>query len=315
MNDNTTIDPEWDAIIIGGGFAGLSAAYMLGRARRRVLIIDSGEPRNRFAEHMHGVLGRDGHSPLALLADGRRELDEYGVVFRTDAATSATRTSTGFAVATADGTTTTARRLLVTSGIRDELPAIDGLVEQWGKGVVMCPYCDGWEVRDKRIAVLATGAGTHQAFMLRQWSADVTYFTRGEFPPSDDERRTMDARGIRIDERPVTRAVSENGRLTGLEIEGALAPVDSIFTAPTLHAQDDLLVSLGAERESGRFGEFIAVDPMFATTAPGVWAAGNVVNPGAAVPIAMGAGTAAGAAINFDLTLDDNARALEGSTP
>ena len=305
--------PTWDVIIVGGSFAGLSAAYMLGRARRSVLVLDTGKPRNRFAAHMHGVLGRDGTSPLALLDDGRRELARYGVTFRADAATGVTRTEDGFAVATAGGAIESARRLLVTTGIRDELPAIDGMPEQWGKGVVMCPYCDGYEVRDKRIAVIATAAGAHQAFMLRQWSADVTYFTRGQFAPTEDERRTMEARGIRIDERPVTRVASENGALTGLEVEGSVVPVDSIFTAPTLHAQDDLLASLGAERATGRFGEFIAVDAMFATTAAGVWAAGNVVNPGAAVPIAMGAGTTAGAAINFDLTLDDNARALQGS--
>lgn len=311
--NSTPIEPDWDVIVVGGSFAGLSAAYMLGRARRRVLVIDQGEPRNRFAAHMHGVLGRDGYSPLDLLADGRRELADYGVVFRTDAATGATRIDRGFAVTTGTGVTETARRMLVTTGIRDELPAIDGLDDQWGKGVVMCPYCDGWEVRDKRIAVIATAAGTHQAFMLRQWSADITYFTRGEFPPSDDDRITMAARGIRIDERPVVRALSDAGTLVGLELAGGeVVPVDSIFTAPTLAPQDALLLSLGAERQAGRFGEFIEVDPMFATTVPGVWAAGNVVNPGAAVPIAMGAGTAAGAAINFDLTLDDNTRAREG---
>jgi len=310
MSENTD-SPTWDTIIVGGGFAGLSAAYMLGRARRRVLVIDSGLPRNRFAAHMHGVLGHDGYSPVQLLADGRQELAKYGVEFRTGSAVGAERAADGFTVTTDSDTTETTRRLLVTTGIRDELPPIDGLVEQWGRGVVMCPYCDGWEVRDRRIGVIATGGGPHQVLMLRQWSARVTYFTRGEFAPTADERRTMAARGIRVDERPIARAVSTDDVLTAIEIAGGeLVPVDSIFTGPTLVAHDDLLATLGAERAESRFGSFVSVNEMFATTVPGVWAAGNVVNPGAAVPIAMGAGTTAGAAINADLTLDDNDRAL-----
>ncbi|HTL41628.1 MAG TPA: NAD(P)/FAD-dependent oxidoreductase, partial [Pseudolysinimonas sp.] len=168
---------ETDVIIVGAGAAGLSAALMLGRSRRRVLVLDGGAPRNAVSAHMHGVLGRDGWSPLDLVATGREEILRYGVAIESASAVSAERVDDAFAVTLSDGTVRTARRLLVAGGLRDGLPGIAGLAERWGRGVAHCPYCDGWEVRDGRIAVVATGpASVHQAQLVRQLSADVTFY-------------------------------------------------------------------------------------------------------------------------------------------
>ncbi len=182
---------------------------MLGRARRRVVVVDGGEPRNRVAAHMHGVLGHDGKSPHALVADGRREVENYGGTIVDATVTDLARAANGFAATTDSGLTLHARRVIVATGLRDELPEIAGLAEQWGTGVVVCPYCDGYEVRDARIAVLATSSwGVHQAQLLRQWSPRVTYFLCGAEMPQGDDRRAFAARGIDLETRPVVRVVA-----------------------------------------------------------------------------------------------------------
>ena len=309
---------EWDVIIIGGGSAGLSAAFMLGRARRRVLVIDGAQPRNRFAAHMHGVIGRDGTSPLEFLAEGRAELERYGVVVRTGLANSVRPTpdatpGTAFTVTTDDGSVSTARRVLVATGIRDDLPAIDGLIDQWGRGVVVCPYCDGWESRDRSIGVIANGdMGIHQAQMLRQWTADVTYFTRGEFSPSDVDRRGLEARGIHIEERPIARVVTEGDELRAVELVGGeQVAVERIFTAPQFVPLDGVLAALGAETTTMLGADWATTDATGQTSIPGIWAAGNVASPaGGSVTVAMGSGTTAGAGINADLITEDIAIAM-----
>ncbi|GAA1823167.1 NAD(P)/FAD-dependent oxidoreductase [Agromyces salentinus] len=317
---------SWDVIIAGGGSAGLSAALMLGRSRRRVLVVDEGRPRNRFAGHMHGVIGRDHTSPLDLLADARAELGRYdGVELREgriaaasviedpepDAA--ADRADRGIEIVLGDGTRHLARRLLVASGVRDELPAIAGLAEQWGRSAFICPYCDGWEHRDERIGVLATSAmNVHQAQLMRQLSPDVTFFGHGiELPGAD--RAGLAARGIRVEERAVVEVLADaEGRLTGIRLEdGTEVAIDALFVGPRQVPNDDLLRALGAERAVHPMGgEFVAVDPMGRTSVPGVWGAGNVTDPRSSVPFAMSAGNAAGAAINADLVAAEVAAAV-----
>jgi thioredoxin reductase len=315
---------EWDVIIVGGGSAGLSAALMLVRARRKVLVLDGGAPRNRFAAHMHGVLGRDGWSPLELLEHGRAEVERYGGVVRSGEVASAELNGDGdsgqprFTVTLGTGERHVARRLLVATGLRDELPEIPGLADQWGTGAVVCPYCDGWEVRDQRIAVLATGARSiHQVQLLRQWSPFVTYFTNGTNVVPDD-LAGMVARGIAVERRPVTQVVADaDGRLQGLRLaDGTEVPVDSIFLGPRFVPNDGLLTALGAtagEAFGPGAGDWVEVDPTGRTSVPGLWAAGNVVNPGASVPVAAGAGNLAGAAMNADLIEEEIRAALAGS--
>ena len=182
----------WDAIVAGGGPAGLSAALMLGRARRRVLVIDAGSPRNRFAAHMHGVLGQEGVAPGELLERGRAEAASYGVQFASASVEQVERRPGGLQVTASDGATRFTRALVVATGLRDELPGIPGLAERWGVTVLHCPYCHGWEVRDQHLGVLTTSpTGLHQAELIRQWSDRVTVFTPGlgEMAP-ETERET-----------------------------------------------------------------------------------------------------------------------------
>lgn len=308
---------SWDVIIIGGGSAGLSAALMLGRARRRVLVLDGGAPRNRFAPHMHAVLGHDGRSPLELLGLGRSELDRYGVVVESADVASATRSpdSDSFDVTLGTGERHTARRLLVATGMRDVLPELPGLAEQWGLHAHVCPYCDGWEVRDRRIAVLGTGAmSAQQAQMLRQWSAQVTYFVNGIELPGETHAALV-ARGIAVETREVARIVADaEGRLSGIRLaDCAEVPVDAIFLHPTPVPNDAVLRELGAATIEQAGIDWVAVDENGRTSVPGVWAAGNVVSARASVPVASAAGNVAGAMINADLVQADVRAAVDGT--
>lgn len=305
---------RWDVVVIGGGAAGLSAALILARARRRVLVLDGGEPRNRFAPHMHGVLSRNGYSPLQLLADGRREVRESDGVIQTAHVTQARRTDDGFELTTTVGVRIHAGRLIVATGIRDDLPPIEGLAEQWGRGVVACPYCDGYEARGSAIGVLAgSPMSLHVAQLLRAYSADLTIFTALLESVPDEELRALAARGIRVEDRPVARVVSQGETLVGLELaDGTTVPLDVVFATGRMVPLDDLLVQLGAEQSDTFFGPWTASDPTGRTSVEGVWVAGNTANPGALVPVAMASGVTVGATINAELVAEDVRLALAG---
>ncbi|MBF0672444.1 MAG: NAD(P)/FAD-dependent oxidoreductase [Salinibacterium sp.] len=301
----------WDVIVIGGGTAGLSAALILARARRRVLVLDAQEPRNRFAPRMHGVLSRDGYSPLQLVADGYREVRDADGVIEHARVIETRAVAEGFEVVTDLGTRMTARRLVVATGARDELPDIPGLAEQWGRGVVACPYCDGYEARGRAIGVLAASVmGLHKAHMLRPYSNDVTVFTAlaGDIPAA--ERHVLEARGIRLEHRAVVRLVTEGDTLTGLELaDGTVAPLDVVFAEPTPVPLDAPLRQLGAARTETPFGPWATVDATGKTSVDGVWAVGNTGNPAALVPIAAGSGATAALAINGEIIAEEVAAA------
>lgn len=305
--------PDADVLIVGAGSAGLSAALMLARSRRRVIVLDGGPPRNAVARHMHGVLGRDGWSPLDLIATGRDEITGYGATIEPRRAVAVATVSGLFAVTLDSGEVRTARRLLVAGGLRDELPAIPGLAEHWGRGVAHCPYCDGWEVRDQRLAVVATGAASlHQAQLVRQLSPHVTYFVEGtELPDADLEALVV--RGIAVETRRIEGVTSAAGALTGVRLhDGAELAFDALFVRPRALPADDLLHALGAATTPGADGHpWVVVDRAGRTSIPGVWAAGNIVDPAATVSISAAAGSAAGTAINADLVDDEIRRALE----
>lgn len=308
---------ETDVIIVGAGAAGLSAALMLGRSRRRVLVLDGGAPRNAVSAQMHGVLGRDGWSPLDLVATGREEILRYGVAIESASAKSATRVDDAFAVTLSDGTVRTSRRLLVAGGLRDDLPGIPGLAERWGRGVAHCPYCDGWEVRDGRIAVVATGpASVHQAQLVRQLSADVTFYTEG-VELGEHDRAGLDARGISVETRRIAAIESSAASIVAVRLDdGTSVPTDSVFVRPRAIPADELLHQLGADSSSGVDGhDWVVVDGTGRTSIPGLWAAGNVVNPAATVPVSAAAGASAGTAINADLVDDEVRRAVRANTP
>ncbi len=303
---------DWDVVVAGGGVAGLSAALMLGRARRRVLVVDVGSPRNRFAAHMHGVLGNEGTDPAALLRSGRAEAAGYGVEFIQDAVERVADEPNRLLVTLADGDPLHARALVVATGITDELPDVPGLAAHWGTSVLHCPYCHGWEVRDQRLGVLATSTlSLHQAELVRQWSDRLVLFTHGLGGLAPEAAVRLRSRGIELVTAPVTEVLSEDGRLTGVRsADGTTTELDAIFTAGRPRPQDGFLDSLDLERKDNGWGSFIAVDPAGRTSHPRVWAVGNVVDPGANVPMSIGAGTMAGAMVNFALVTEEFDRAV-----
>ena len=297
----------YDVVVVGGGAAGLSAALVLGRARRSVAVVDAGSPRNAPAEHMQGFLSRDGLPPLELLSIGREEVARYGVEVLSDRVASV---SPGFYVRLASGRELKARRLLFATGVVDELPAIPGLAEQWGRDVHVCPYCHGWEVRDQPIGVLAS---LHHALLLRQWSPDVTFFPHTT-SVSAQETAQLEARGVRIVPGTVSRVVLEESRVAGVELSsGEVVPRSAIFLAPSYVAPArSLMEELGCVLDEAGFPR---TDETGRTTAFGVWAAGNAANPMANVVASAAAASTAAAMINWDLVQEDTDRALETLTP
>jgi thioredoxin reductase len=297
---------SYDVVIVGGGAAGLSAALVLGRARRRVAVIDAGSPRNAPAAHMQGFLSRDGMPPAELLAAGRAEITGYGVEVFDDHVSSI---DPGFAVRLAGGPVLPARRILVATGVGDELPDIAGVRERWGRDLLHCPYCHGWEVRDQPLGVLGTHPGSVlHAQLVRQWSDDVIYFAHTQ-EPTPDEAAALEARGIRVVHGEVARLVIEADRLTAVELaDGLVIARAAVFVRPgNLPHADGLLPGLGCALDHDGF---VTVDGTGRTSVPGVWAAGNVVDPRAQVITSAGAGSAAAIAINTDLVQEDVARAL-----
>ncbi|MDX6256258.1 MAG: hypothetical protein QOJ11_2592 [Frankiales bacterium] len=308
MSGVVAVDADYDVVVVGGGAAGLSGALVLGRARRRVAVVDGATPRNAPAAHMHGYLSRDGLPPAELLALGRAEVTAYGVELLEG---EVRNLEAGFVVRLRDGRSLHARRLLVATGLADELPDIPGVRERWGKDLLHCPYCHGWEVRDQPLGVLGThDAAVQHALLVRQWSDDVTFFAHSyELTPA--ERRQLIARGIRVIDGRVARLVVDAGRLQGVELmDGTLVTRAAVFIRPAFAPRgNDLLVSLGCiPTEDG----FVPVDATGRTSVPGVWAAGNVVDPRAQVITAAGAGSAAAISMNADLVLEDVERAVAG---
>jgi len=298
---------SYDVLVVGGGAAGLSAALMLGRARRRVAVVDGGSPRNAPAQHMHGFLSRDGLPPSELLKIGREELAGYGVEVLDDRVT---RLEAGFTAELASGRELTARRVLVATGVHDDLPDLPGLRESWGTDAVTCPYCHGYEVRDQPLGVLGTEPlSVEHALLVRQWSPDVVYFPHTT-PLSEEDRTRLDARGIRVVDGTVTALRREDGHLTGVELGARFVPRVALFIRTRTVPHDELLRGLGYEEGS--------TDAMGRTNVPGVWAAGNVVDARATVIIAAAQGAAAAGALNHDLVADDVERAVAkfgGFTP
>lgn len=300
-----------EVIVIGGGAAGLSAALVLGRARRRVAVVDGGEPRNAPAEHMHGYLSRDGMSPAELLVAGRAEAAAYGVELIAGHVASL---EPGFAIALADGETLEARRLLLATGATDELPPIPGVPERWGKDFLHCPYCHGWEVRDQPLGVLGTSSGSvEHALLIRQWTDDLIFFTHTH-DLTGPEREELEVRGIRVIEGEVRELVVEDDQLSGVVLgDGRAVERAALFVRPAMRPRlRGLLEKIGCETDD--LG-FVRVDTAGRTSIPGVWAAGNVANPRAQVITAAGEGSAAAISINADLVEEDvrNARHEPGA--
>jgi len=313
------VESTYDVVVVGGGAAGLSAALTLGRSRRSVLVIDAGAPRNAPAGHIHNYLAREGATPGDLLADGRAEVTGYGGQVVTGDVTSAEPgdDGVGFRVTMADGSSVAASRLLVTTGLVDELPDVAGLAQQWGGDVLHCPYCHGWEVRDQALGILGTGPfAAHQALLFRQWSADITLFLHTAPALTDEQWDQLAARGIRVVDGEVTALETTDGRLSGVRLRsGELFARQAVVVAPRFTARANVLASLGLqptpmEMDGHVIGSYIAADPTGATAVPGVWVAGNVTDLRAGVINAAAAGMNVAAAINADLIAQETREAV-----
>lgn len=298
----------YEVLVVGGGAAGLSAALVLSRARRSVVVVDAGHPRNAPAAHMHGFLGSDGLPPADLLAAGRREILGYGANLVPGTVTAITRGEARpgapqFDVALDGGIAIAARRILVSTGLRDDIPDIPGLRERWGRDVLHCPYCHGFEVRDQPLGVIGgTGEAIVQAQLIRQWSDDVVYFANGT-TVGDADRERFRARGIVVVDGEIAELVNENDHLTGVRlVSGEIVPRAAAFVRPRFVPNAGLLAGLGCESDANGW---TITDQTGRTSVPGVWAAGNAVNPRAQVITAAGEGSAAAIAINNDLVEED----------
>jgi thioredoxin reductase len=310
MPDSTSSSLPYDALIVGGSFAGLSAAMQLARARRRICVVDAGQPRNRFAEASHGFFGHDGAAPLALRDQARAQLLAYpSVDFVADAAETARvlpaeEGDTRFAVTLASGQTLVTRRLLLATGVHDLLPeGIEGLAPRWGSSVLHCPYCHGYEFIDRRLGVLGSGElSVHQAMLVADWGP-LTLFTHG-MPPLDDKTRAqLDARGITLDPGCV---VALEGPASALEAvrfdDGRRLPIDALFVAPAQRQGSTLAAQLGCAFDEGPLGLVVRTDPMMKTSSvPGVFAAGDAALAMQNATLASADGVRAGASLHRSL--------------
>ena len=300
-----------DAVIIGGSWAGLSAAMQLARARRRVLIVDAGNPRNRFAHHAHGFLGQDGRPPAEIRDAARAQVLAYPTAeLRQDQATHAQAEGDGFVVRLASGGTIRARRLVLATGVIDELPDVPGVRERWGVTVLHCPYCHGYEVAGQRLGVLATTPhSVHQALLLPDWSSDVTLFTNGVVAPDETERAKLAARGVRIDARAVESLVSDGKSrdslaITGVRVAGGeVVPIEALFVGPRTRIASPLAEQLGCALDEGPSGLFVRTTPRKETTVPGVFAAGDAALATHNASFASADGVMAGVAAHQSLAL------------
>lgn len=301
---------NFDVAVLGGGAAGLSGAVSLCRSRRSVVVVDAGAPRNAPADAVHGFLSREGISPVELVEIGRAEVEHYGGLVLHATGVAARRTDRGFEVTLDDGQTITARRLLVTTGLADELPDVPGVAERWGRDVVHCPHCHGWELRDRTVGVLATHteSAVRQALLFRQLTPEVTFFQHTAPALTEQQAAQLSAWGVPVVTGSVESLEVADDRITGVRLaDGTVVACSAVTVAPRLVASSAVLKDLGIEPTAHPMGvgESIAADPTGRTEVPGVWVAGNVTDVMASVMGSAAGGASAAAAINADLIAED----------
>ncbi|HET8928373.1 MAG TPA: NAD(P)/FAD-dependent oxidoreductase, partial [Microbacterium sp.] len=305
-------------VVVGGGAAGLAAAIAMGRSLRRVVVVDAGEPRNAHADGIHNALGNEGVPPLELLAKGRAEAESYGVRIIHGAATAARGTIDDFTVEVDGGLRRVhARRVVLATGLSDVLPDVPGVREAWGRTVLHCPFCHGWEVRDQRIAILTRDEiAVHHAMLFRQLSENVTLFLHEAADPTSEQQAQLDALGVAVIRPRVERLRVDGTRVRGVEVEGGDSyDVDAVVVASRFEARTELYEALGGEAIATVFGRQIAVDPRGATAVPGVFTAGNASEPMAMLVASAASGVTTGAAVHGDLAVADLNRAVQARQP
>jgi thioredoxin reductase len=291
----------FDVIVVGGSYSGMAAALQIARARRSVFILDAGLRRNRFAEASHGFLGQDGRSPAAIAADARIQLLTYPTVTWIDATAKIARKTSGcFSIETAEGCIYNAKRLVLATGIVDQLPDIPGLKERWGRNVFHCPYCHGYELNNGQLGVLATGPySIHQAMLVPDWGR-TTLFTNSALEIDTEQAVRLAERGVTIEDELVAEVT---GPRSDVRLhDGRTIPLDGLFTQPRTRPASPLPEQLGCLFENGPLGQFLRTDATTRqTTVPGVFACGDVARPAGSVSLAVGDGAAAGVAAHQSL--------------
>ena len=290
----------YDVIIVGGSYAGISAGLQLARARRKVLVMDSGQRRNRFARSSHGFLGQDGRDPAAIANEAREQLLAYPAVeWMSQPAVAATQDGDGFVVTGADAQQFKARRVILASGVVDELPDIPGLAERWGQQVFHCPYCHGYELNSGPIGVLAASPiAIHHALMLPDWGP-TTFLLNGIFEPDAEQLESLKKRGVTLVRERVLSIAGEHAEVT--LAGGRVMHFAGLFTQPRTRMASPLAALLGCEFEAGPTGQFIKVDAMRETNVPGVFACGDAAVAAGNVATAVGDGARTGAAAHQSL--------------
>jgi len=301
MNINSRTD-VFDVIIVGGGPSGLTAALMLGRACKRVLVCDAGKPRNQAAHAAHGFFSRDGISPAQLLQIGREQLDPYdGVEIQVGEVVNAEKLDDYFQITLSDGKEFIGRKLLLATGMKDTLPAIDGFAQLWGGSVFHCPYCHGWEVRDQPLAIYGKGeVALEMTFMLTSWSRDLVLCSDGAAELSDEQRQQLSNWGVQLREEKIARLEHQDGKLTGIVFtNNEVLPRRGILLRPRSYQRSHLATQLGCEIGSD---DIVQVDENKQTSIPGIYAVGDSSNPYSQIGVAVTSGTIAGVSINRTLT-------------
>ena len=309
------MNETWDCIVVGGGAAGLSAALVLGRARRRTLVLDAGGQSNLAASGIGGLLGHDHRPPAELYAAAHAELAGYPTVeLRRGEVVGAAREDGRFAVDLADGARETARRVLLATGMEYRPPSLPGIAQRFGRSVVHCPFCHGWELRERPLCVLDRGAtGVERALLLRAWSDGVTLLTDGASDLDTDQTARLHAAGVTIDERPVAGLSGPGDTLEAVVFaDGAERACRGLLVPVTLHQRSPLAAQLGADAAPAGpvAADALAVDAMFATTAEGVYAAGDTSAQMQSVALAIAAGATAAAGVVRDLMSENGKCAL-----
>jgi thioredoxin reductase len=295
-----------DVIVVGGSFAGQAAAMQLARARKAVLLIDAQLPRNRYADAAHGFLGQDGRPPADIMRATRQLLAYPTAAILLATVLSAHKQADLFVLSMADGSTHRARRLVLATGVKDALPAIDGMGDRWGKTVLHCPYCHGYEVRDRPLGIVANHVmSVHQASLIPDWGP-ATYFTQGIFEPDADGLALLARRGVAIERTPVVALLGTAPALDGVRLQdGRTVMVEAVFTAPRTSMASPLAEQLGCAFADGPTGPYVVVDQMGLSSIAGVYAAGDATTPMHNATLAAASGVLAGVAAHQSLMTAD----------
>jgi thioredoxin reductase len=296
----------YDTIIIGGSFGGLSAATQLARARRRILIIDSRKPRNRFSTTSHGFLGQDGKNYASILDESIHQICRYPTVdYVTNEACTIHKGNVCFIVTSLDGQEHRSLRLVLATGLMDELPLIDGLQERWGKTVLHCPYCHGYEIVGSPIGVIASHPmSAHQAAIISDWGPSI-FFTQGKFKPTSEQKKQLFDKQIQIEQSPIVEIVGAPPEIESVRLsDNRLLSISALFITPKIHMASSLAEQLGCEFIDGPLGPYLQVDDWNQTSVQGVFAAGDVVQPLHNATLASAAGVIAGAGAHQSLIFD-----------